>query len=275
MVVKPDRSGRGRLYDDEDVRRLLRLSELVAKGYAIGQVAFLSQVELDELTAVKNASAAPLPPIEAHTNAALSAILNLDAARLNDELGRMAAFLSPADFVHRVALPIMREVGERWHSGTLQTAHEHMVTESLRNLLGTMSHMNRRAETQVRILATTPADELHEVGVLAGAMLAGARGFHVTCLGPNLPAAEILYAAECTASQIVLLGLTSPQPLPTTRAAVLDVAAALPPDKELWLAGVGAERLKPLDRPSCVFVENFDAFEQLLNRAQRGPGGLS
>ena len=273
-VVKPGRSTRGRLYDDADVQRLLRFHALVAKGYAIGQVAALSDAELDELSARKDVPVPSVPSTETETRAIVAAIEAFDGALVNEELGRLAALLSPVEFVHQVALPVMREVGDRWHAGTMHTAHEHMVTDSLRNLLGAMSRLHRPAEARVRILATTPSDELHEVGVLAASLLAGARGFHITCLGPNLPAAEILYAAECTASHVVLLGLTSPNPLPTTRATVLEVAASLPPDKELWLAGAGGASLMPLDRSGSVFLENFAAFERNLIRAERGIGGL-
>jgi len=268
-AVKPGRSTRGRVYDDADVRRLLRLRALVANGYAIGQAAALSDAELDELSARKEVPSAPVPATDVQTSGALAAIEAFDGASLNEELGRLAALLSPVEFVHQVALPIMREVGDRWHSGTMQTAHEHIVTESLRNLLGAMSRLNRPSGMRVRILATTPADEHHEVGVLAAAMLAGTSGFHVTCLGPNLPASEILFAADCTEAQVVLLGLTSPEPLPATKDAVRDVAVSLPSDKELWLAGAGAARMMPMDRPGSVFLEDFYAFEQNLDRIQR------
>ena len=207
--------------------------------------------------------------------AAFSAVRSFDGVRLNEELGRLAALLSPVDFVHQVALPMMREVGERWHSGTMQTAHEHMVTESIRNLLGAMSRLNRPSASQARILITTPTDELHEVGTLAGATLAGARGFQVTSLGPNLPAGEILFAAASTASHVVLLGLTSPQPLPGSRETVREVAALLPADKELWLAGAGAGSVMPLNRPGTVVLDSFEAFENNLNRVQNAAGGTA
>src|SRR5580700_7640026 len=41
-VVTPDRSPRGRLYNESHVQRFLQLRDAVASGYAIGQVAALS-----------------------------------------------------------------------------------------------------------------------------------------------------------------------------------------------------------------------------------------
>jgi hypothetical protein len=263
------------LYDDADVERLLLLRGLMARGYAIGQVAGLSESELAVLAARKETSPPSAEGTEGATDrgqplaAVFAAVQSLDSLGLDEELGRLATLLNPVDFVHQVALPLMREVGERWHRGAIKIAHEHMVTESLRNLLGAMSRLNRPAEAQVRMLVTTPTDEFHEIGVLASAMLAGTRGFRVTCLGPNLPANEILFAAEHMAAQVVLLGLTSPQPLPPARDAVREVALALPADTELWLAGTGANQVQPLDRPGTVYLEDFHAFEQNLNSVQR------
>jgi DNA-binding transcriptional MerR regulator len=271
-VVKPGRSARGRLYDDGDIRRLVALRDLVANGYAIGQVAGLSEAELDALVTPRELPRIPVPELGEFIRVLFSAVQMFDSARLNEELGRLATLLSPVEFVHQVALPLMREVGNRWHSGTMQAAHEHMATESVRNLLGAMSRRNRPGDAQVRILATTPSEEFHEVGVLAGAMLAGARGLHVTCLGPNLPASEILFAAASTGARIVLLGLTTPNPLPGSLATVREVAASLPLGTELWLAGAGTSHMMPLDRPGTVFLRDFNALDQNLNRVQRGMG---
>lgn len=270
-VVKPDRSARGRLYDESHVQRFMQLRNAVASGYAIGQVAALSGHELEELARCKPSLAASASGTR--NEALIAAVESFDTGRLNRELGRLAALLSPAEFVNQVALPVMREVGGRWHAGTMRAAHEHMLTEGILSLLGALAGLNRPAEAQPKLLATTPAGELHEIGIIAGAMLAGARGFHVACLGPNLPANEILFAIERTKPEVVLLGLTTPEPLPAAKDAVREVAAGLPSETELWLGGAGANHVMPLDRPGTIIVEDFDALEGNLTRIQRRTAG--
>jgi DNA-binding transcriptional MerR regulator len=276
-VVNPERSAHGRLYEEADVQRFLRLRNLVGKGFAIGGVASLGDPELEELLNLPHQVAAAEP---SHTgtrtglDAILSAVEAFDSARVNDELGRLAALLTPAEFVYQVAMPLMHTVGDRWHAGTLQAAQEHLVTESMRNLLGTMARLNRPGEGQPKLLATTPAGELHEIGVLAGAVLAGTRGYQVACLGPNLPASEILFAVERFAPRILLMGLITPDPLPAALETVRKVAALMPAGTELWLGGTGAlVALDEIHRPDAIFLDDLQTMERLLveRRKERLP----
>src|SRR4051812_34688386 len=56
-VVSPSRSTRGRLYEDRDVQRFIRLRNAVGKGYAIGEVASLPDHELQKLLTVRDEGA--------------------------------------------------------------------------------------------------------------------------------------------------------------------------------------------------------------------------
>jgi len=275
-VVKPDRSARGRLYDEADVQRFMQLRFAVGKGYSISEVAALPEEELNALiSAARQDVPMASPPRDStpqsRIDAVLAAVETFDSARVNEELGRLAALLSPVDFVHQVALPLMRETGDRWHAGTLQTAHEHMVTEIVRDLLGAMARLNRPADALPGIVATTPAGELHDLAVLAATVLAGVRAFPVAYLGPNLPAEQILFAVRKFEPQVLLLGLTTPEPVSLAVDTVRAVAAGLPPDVELWLGGVGAQALACGQPSSVTYIGDLNALERNLSRIQRLP----
>ena len=269
-AVKPVRTPRGRLYDDRDVARFLRLRNALGKGFAIGEVAALSEPELTELLNLPHEAVVPSPPADTGLQAILAAVESFDSARLNAELGRMAALLGPAEFVYEVAIPLMHTVGDRWHAGALQTAHEHLATDSIRNILGAMARLNHAREAGPKLLATTPSGELHELGVLAAAVLAGTRGFDVACLGPNLPTADILYAVERFSPRILVIGVTSPEPPAAVVATVQEVAALLPANVELWLGGAGAlAALDDAQRSEFVFFDDLQALERTLEEWRR------
>jgi DNA-binding transcriptional MerR regulator len=272
-VVKPTRSARGRSYDDADVKRLISIRNVLNNGYSIGAVAGLPDQQLEELLNLPHDSGPVAEPEDPAPTAGIESVVAaleaFDSPRVNDELGRMAAMLGPAGFVHRVAMPLMRLVGDRWHAGTLQVAQEHLATESVRSLLGAMLRLNNPGDAQPQLLTATPAGEIHELGVLAAAVLAGARGFQVTCLGPNLPASDILFAVGQCSPEIVLMGLATPEPLPAAIETVRTVAAGLPPGTELWLGGSGARVAMPEeDRAAVVLLADLRAFETMLVRFQ-------
>ena len=265
-AVVPERSERGRQYGPEHVERLLLLNQLVQKGHAIGGIASRSDQELRELLAQQPSQPAPVPAPPAEMLASvLAAIENFDTIRASDELSRLAALLSPRDLVYQVAIPLMHEVGIRWHNGTLAIAQEHLVSAMLRNLLGSMMRLFRTSNSATRMVLATPAGESHEFGILAAAMLASLAGVEPVYLGPNLPAREIADAVRRTSAKVVALSITFLSE--TTQDEVRALAAAVPEGAELWVGGAGSVDLdlSNLGRKT-VWIEDLPALENECRR---------
>jgi MerR family transcriptional regulator, light-induced transcriptional regulator len=170
QAVVPERSDRGRQYGPAQIERLLLLGELVRKGHAIGGIASLADQELKNLLAEQPCQ----PTIEweplAQISLVLSAIESFDPVQATDELSRLAAVLSPRDLVYQVAVPLMREAGRRYHNGVFAIAQEHMLSQMLRNLLGSLIRLFRPSSGAMKMVLATPADEAHEFGILGCAM---------------------------------------------------------------------------------------------------------
>ena len=265
QAVVPERSDRGRQYGPAQIERLLLLGQLVHKGHAIGGIASLPDQELKNLLAQPGQTTlepGPAPDILAPI---LSAIESFDSARAGDELSRLAAVFRPRDFVYEVAVPLMREVGKRFHDGTLLIAQEHMVSELLRNLLGSMIRLFRPSSRAIKMVLATPATEAHEFGILAAAMLASMAGIEPVYLGPDLPALEIATAARRVDAQMILLGITVITE--TTADEVRSLAAAMPEAGELWVGGASSADLDLSNvGRKTVLLKDFLAFENECRR---------
>jgi len=279
-AVTPDRSSRGRLYSDADMQRLLLLRAALEGGYAIGQVASLADAELRNLVRAS-------PPLsrsqsrEVDTRTALpelrpllDSLASFDYSKTNEELGRLALLLRPAELVYRVVLPVLKLTGDNWENGTFQIAQEHMFSACVRNLLGGLVRLQTPAHGASGLLLTTPATELHEFGILSAAMLAVWHEFPVAYLGPNLPAGEILSAAEKCAPRVVVLGIMQTNATPAVRQEIHRLAAELPPATELWLGGTGAaEAATGMLRSGALILEDLPDFEQHLTRLKAKHAG--
>ncbi len=265
-AVVPERSDRGRQYGPEHVERLLLLNQLVQKGHAIGAIASRSDEELRGLLAQQPSQLVPVPaPPTEMLASVLAAIENFDTIRASDELSRLAAVLSPRDLVYQVAVPLMREVGIRWHNGTLAIAQEHLVSEMLRTLLGSMMRLFRPSNPAMKMVLATPAGESHEFGILAAAMLASLAGVEPVYLGPNLPAREIADAVRRTSAKVVALSITFLSE--TTQDELTALAAAMPEGAELWVGGAGSADLdlSNLGRKT-VWIKDLPALENECRR---------
>jgi len=275
-AVRPRRGERGRLYGEGEVRRLVVLRDLVAQGYAIGQVASLTdrqlramverQLEVGQAPGLPGTTRKERPRVEQIQNV-LDAVLRYDYAAADRELGRLATILSARDVIHRVVLPLMRTVGEKWHAGKLSMAQEHLASSLVRNLLGGLMRLYSPEQPVARLMFTTPASEEHEFGILAAAMLAAGGGLGVIYLGANLPANEILNAARSAGPDVIVLAITGTEAMPRLLQEVRQVAQRLPTRTELWLGGKEATRAQAETggRPT-VFLPDFTALEHHLRR---------
>ncbi|MFN0108238.1 MAG: MerR family transcriptional regulator [Blastocatellia bacterium] len=275
QVVTPQRDERGRLYSESDVQRLRLLNSAVEKGHAISRLAPLTDEELQSLLANPIALASAAAVIDASQTTELTpvprsvmaAIERMDYLAVERELSLLAAVLSPRDLVHRVALPLMREVGIAWHEGKMSIAQEHMTTSLLRNLLGALIPLHQKSSTAGKLLFVTPSGEHHEFGILASAMLAVGGGLGVIYLGVNLPADEIVLAAQKTAPQAVVLGFIGANGARAGISEVQKVSEKLPAQIELWVGGAQTESLvAEIRQTRAVLMEDFTMLEQHLIR---------
>jgi MerR family transcriptional regulator, light-induced transcriptional regulator len=278
QVVVPLRDERGRLYTEADMQRLRLLSSAVEKGHAIGRVASLSNEDLESLVLspplnVREAEPAKtsveesFPPQPQAHRAVMEAVERLDYAEAERELSLLAALLPPRELVHSVALPLMRQVGEAWHAGKLSIAQEHMTTSLLRNQLGALIPLQRRSSPAAKLLFATPSGELHEFGILVSAMLAAGGGLGITYLGANLPGDEIVFAAQKTAPQVVVLGFMGANGAKMGLAEIQKIAHKLPAQIELWVGGTrNGEMIEALSQTRALLLDDFQRLEQHLIR---------
>jgi len=270
-AVVPERSDRGRQYSQGQIERLSLLRTLVERGHAIGQIATLSEPALRELlnttppeTVNHDASPEGSEPLIAPV---LEALGKFQHTRVNDELGRLAALLTPRDLIYRVALPLMREVGERWHRGEFGIAQEHLASASLRNVFGSLVRLHPARPDSKRILIATLAGDLHDFAILAAAMIAAINGLDPIFLGANLPAREVAQAAKTTAAEIVLIGYSFAGGSDSRE--LRELASALPAATDLWIGGQKSSQFDPDAMPSGTRIVPFTTLEDFEARCQR------
>lgn len=219
-VVEPVRSeGNQRLYREEDIDKLLLLRRVTDAGHRIAQVANLSPEDLREMVEIESAgrptrASRPQPGEADRAGAfvagALAAIQQLDGEQLRAELTAALDALSPAAVTQQLLVPLIHDIGDLWAEGGLKAAHEHLGTAVLRTFIEGLRGVFDIPEGAPRLLITTPAGERHELGALLATAVATDLGWHVTYLGPDLPAAEIAAAARQRGVQAVGLSVVCP-----------------------------------------------------------------
>jgi methanogenic corrinoid protein MtbC1 len=209
-------------------------------------------------------------PVSAALVPVVSAIESFDYAAANFHLGRLAVLLPVDRLISEVVFPLMKLVGDRWLGGTLTIAQEHMTSSILRNLLGGLVRIGTSSTPSQRIVFATPAGEMHEFGILAAAMLAVASGFEALYLGSNLPALEIVAAAERTSPRAVVVAIKASEPTQATMEELGTIAAKLPKTTELWLGGSNVKKsVASIGGARIIGLEDFSELEEHLARLKK------
>jgi len=220
-AVVPVRTDTGRrLYSDDDIEKLKLLRLAVDSGRRISDVAALAFDDLQALVSEDEASEAstrrvarrrPTADPADYVERGFKAIEGMDGPGLGRLLAEASRALAPAALHTDVMVPLLRRIGSGWRAGTLRIVNEHMATSIFRSFLGSLRWPEPSLNGKPRIVITTAAGQLHELGALLAAAAATDCGWDSIYLGPNLPAEEIAEAARQHDADAIALSLIYPE----------------------------------------------------------------
>ncbi len=250
-AVRPARDAGGqRCYTDSDIRRLGLLHAATRAGRSIGSVATLSTDQIASLVegdlAARERSALPateLPVSSDIVDEALAHSRALDASALDDTLRRAATAIGLMSFIETVAAPLLRRVGDEWHSGRLAPPQEHLVSSVLHDIIvATMRAFPHRSGAP-KVLVATPAGDRHAIGAALVGAASAIEGWNVLYLGADLPAADIADAARTAGARIVAVSIVYTEDRARVLSELRALRSRLPADMVLIAGGAGATSL--------------------------------
>lgn len=197
---RPQRSEGGhRLYDVTEVQKIREVVSLQKTGIRILEA--IEQVLSDPQVSSKSPVSVPSHPstvLVESLNEGLSQILKAlyryDMLLAEECISRIGMRLSETDLLEMVYPKLLRQVGDDWENDRINIAQEHFSWNFLRTRLLNYFKANRSREKQPKVLLATPAEELHEGGLIVLAAYLMLKGWNVYYLGVNLPMKDLLHA---------------------------------------------------------------------------------
>jgi MerR family transcriptional regulator, light-induced transcriptional regulator len=288
QALVPDRTGTNRrMYSEEEVQRLKMLRELTEKGHRIGGLAELPTEKLASLLqAERSESVGPAGPerlfaVDAspalettgdYVNACLAAAQGFDGERLRRLLQRARLQFGQRGMLRLVVAPLIGMMGQAWQEGVLRPGQEHLGTAIIRELLLTPVPGSQTAVEAPELVVATPSGEVHELGALLVVASARDLGWHVTYLGPNLPAEEIAHCARTRGARAVAVSVVYPDHSTQVLQQLRELRKLLPEGIAMLVGGRTAagyrERCEGL---RVEWVESFEGLDRLLVSLDQAP----
>jgi DNA-binding transcriptional MerR regulator len=248
-IVKPERTDTNiRLYNDENLKKLLNVSILINNGYKISKVAVLSNEEISEkILEISRLSHNYVNQIEG----LILSMIELDEVKFEDILNNTIIKLGFEKTVFEVLHPLFQRIGVLWQIGAINPAQEHFLSNLIRRkMLVAIDGLPPVADNHAkRFILFLPENELHEIGLLLYEYLIRKHGFKVIYLGQAMPLDDVASISKNTNPDFILTSFTSPVPQNELRS-YIDTLASIFPKQQILLTGIQASQIT--DLPSNI-----------------------
>jgi len=260
-IIAPERTSTNiRLYNDEELKKLLNVSILNKKGFKISHLARMDQDELKEKV-IHISREAPETGIQIEN--LIISMLELDEWKLEKILSDSIIRIGFEETMVQLVYPLFEKIGFLWQTGSIIPAHEHFVSNLLRQKL--IVAINGQApparHDAARFILFLHENELHELGLLFYSYLLKKNGFKVIYLGQAVPFDNLLTISGITRPQYFLTSFTTGIS-EKTLTDFLEKMARTFPDQTIFLTGIQITGYKGSLPDNLVKITSIRQFQE-------------
>ena len=187
-LFEPERTDTNiRLYNLENLQKLLNVTLLYNNGYKISKIALLSSQEITEivhrLTINKNADDWSIGLFKL-------AMINFDQRFFTKTFNDLLEQFSFSEVFKNVFVPLMNELGVLWQTNSISPSHEHFITSLVKQKIHAMCEdlqQKSTRRTDRKFVLFLPDNEIHELGLLYLQYEVLNNGFQCVFLGQSVP----------------------------------------------------------------------------------------
>ena len=187
-ILEPMRTDTNiRLYDIENLQRLLNITLLHSHGYKISKISKFPPEKIPQLVrdiiSEKSAKNHAL-------NAFKVAMMDFDQSLFLNTYNNLLAEKSFSLVFNEVFIPLLNEMGLLWQIGTITPAHEHFITYLIRQkLLSNIESLQLQEPTNNEkvFVLYLPHNEIHELALIYLNFEILSKGYKTIYLGQSIP----------------------------------------------------------------------------------------
>ncbi len=208
IIIPKRTSTNRRWYDDNDLKRLINISNLYHNGIKISKIAKYSESELIEKVEYMTRDSVIS---DIHIKSLIVAMLSFNGNAVNEILLRSVISIGFEETFSSLVFPFLRRIGIMWHTGSANIGAEHFITNILRGkLIAAIDSLPSANDPKSkRVIMFLPDNELHEIGLLFYSYLIRKLGHEVLYLGQATPFSALTEASEKWNSDILFTGVLS------------------------------------------------------------------
>ncbi len=190
QLLKPERTDSNiRMYNDEELRKLLNTSLLINNGHKISKIANYSEKKISEII---NEMISSQKSSDIFSELIINQLISsgLVFNEINFEKGFSSAILKLGlkDTYIKILYPLFVKMGMMWTSLEISPGQEHFITNLIRQkLFSAIDKLPIPSGSKKKWLLFLPEEENHESGLLFANFILKQANQSIVYLGPNVP----------------------------------------------------------------------------------------
>lgn len=255
-----------RLYDVENLQKLLNITLLHSHGYKISKISKFPPEKIPQLVQeiVSDKSA------KNHAiNAFKMAMMNFDQTLFFTTYNKLLSEKSFREVFTEIFIPLMNEIGILWQTGTITPSHEHFISYLIRQkLLSSIEQLQilEPAKKDKVFILYLPQNEIHELGLIYLNYEILFHGYKTIYLGQSIPIENLKDLTNLFDTTIFVSYWTVFPEIEETASYIKTIQEEILTNKksELWILGKLAKHIPAQNLTSQISV--YFSMQEVLNK---------
>ena len=207
-IISPKRTaGNIRFYSDEDLKKIINVSLLNNHGTKISKIAVMSFEEINRK--ILDMSEAK-PEADLYIDQLVVSMVDLEEESFEKILSNLIKKIGFERSITEVVYPFMEKIGVLWQTGTITPAHEHFISNLIRQkLIVSIAALPIPSTKSKKAILFLPEGELHEIGLLFFHYIARHKGLKTFYLGQSVPHEDLKTVYKIHQPDILITSLIS------------------------------------------------------------------
>lgn len=207
-IISPQRTSTNiRFYSDEDLKKIINVSLLNNHGVKISRIAVLSADEISHKI-LDMSEAKPVADI--YIDQLVVAMVDMEEEQFEKILSTLVNKVGFEKSITDVVYPFLEKIGVLWQTGTITPAHEHFISNLIRQrLIISIASLPIPSKQAKKAILFLPEGELHEIGLLFYHYITRSKGFKTFYLGQSVPHDDLKVVYKIHKPDLLITSLVS------------------------------------------------------------------
>ena len=266
-ALQPSRStGNTRLYDDNQLKRLLNIAGLYFSGHKISKACAMSKEETEMFLQQEiDATVSRENQYEYYISQIISKAISYEEQEVNQLITHSFERNGILNTYKFVMYPLLVRVGLMWRKDSLCPSQEHFLSSIFRQkLYAAIDNCPPPKPASAKWLLFLPEDEDHDIGLLLASYLLKEAGKQVIYLGPKVPLSALENTIASTGPENLLFFMTRVRPVIDAQNYLSNITDLFP-DRQVYLSGSPKVLSELSFSKHMYWLRGLTDFENILN----------